>query len=321
MFPRVHSSPSSFPAAAAAAAADNKDYYDSSCPPQETRQPPQHVTAGSSSLPSVKDESNNNVEKKSCTLLLTRPTKSCLSNSRLQDLATTAPVASASGGTCTSSSAPTLMLQRKVSFGHINIREHPRALGDHPSVSSGPALSLGWYTADPTQCQHSRTTEWPSLEAYERTRVRVRRSRHALRVPRHERQKILLEQAGVSYHELYAFAQETAQLKRSRSASLRDDNDNNHVPPVVRMLQHVGKRLFLFHQQESQQHSVEQKQLDDLMARAAAADRIRKQHDAAYWSQQEKGTATLAHSASEPFFLSLVSSGSDSDDSEQPLEF
>uniref|UniRef100_A0A7S3P3Q1 Uncharacterized protein n=1 Tax=Amphora coffeiformis TaxID=265554 RepID=A0A7S3P3Q1_9STRA len=299
-------------------------------------------------------------------LLFTLPTKSCFSNSRLQDLVPGA-ASDATTTSATASSAPQLrtLLKRKVSFGHIKIREHPRALGDHPAVSSGPALSLGWYSADPTKCQHSRTTEWSSVEAYEQARGRSPRSRNEIRLPRHERQKILLEQAGVTYSELHAYQQETAQLQRSRSQSLRDrnnlDDDETAGGPLIKMLQQVGKRLFLFHQKQTQDHSVEQKQLDELMARAQAAERVRRQqHQVAFWQSQRQTNSpplhllplrgqpqtastvmstssccnnnnnpqTLHHSASEPFFVSMLAyssvssnSSSDSEDSEQPLDF
>lgn len=34
---------------------------------------------------------------------------------------------------------------KRVSFDKIYIREHRRILGDHPAVSSGPALTIDWY--------------------------------------------------------------------------------------------------------------------------------------------------------------------------------
>ena len=231
-----------------------------------------------------------------------QPMKSCLSASRLQD--------SQQQEQCneTSRTAPSSnnnrhhqhhhSLKRKVSFGRISIREHPRAFGDHPGVSSGPALSLGWYSDD-GKCRDSRQIELP-LDEYEQSRPpHQRRSRHEIVIPRHERQKILLDEVGVTYSELEAFQRETAQLKKSRresryqSSRYDDDDDENDngrrrgvVPPVVKLLQRVGKQLFLLHQQESAGQTVEQKQLDELMARAAAAERIRQQHQVAYWQQE-----------------------------------
>lgn len=235
-------------------------------------------------------------------------------------------------------------LRRKVSFGHIKIREHPRALGDHPAVSSGPALSLGWYSEG--NCPHSRTTELP-LDEYEKVRGSPR-SRHQIIIPRHKRQEILMKEVGLPYGELLTFQRETAQLKTSRKLAARsrldEEDEDRYARPVMKMLQRVGRKLLRFHENEAQEHSMEQKQLDELMARAEAAERVRQQHEVAYWEAQRGGRGEadrnvetvdsnnnsaeelprvnpkdLCHSASEPFFLSLPIG--DYSDNNEPLEF
>lgn len=41
-------------------------------------------------------------------------------------------------------------LSRSVSFADVNIREYERILGDNPSCTSGPPISLGWgYSPEP----------------------------------------------------------------------------------------------------------------------------------------------------------------------------
>ena len=383
MFHRINSSPSSFETAAAisdtssnATEAPSIDENSTSRPSLLQSQQSHHIV-DDTTLSTSEHLPRNNTEHENkpfrTTLHFTQPTKSCLSSNRLQDLVNSGEAGLTGNGTTGTSSAPQLhnLLKRKVSFGQIKIREHPRALGDHPAVSSGPALSLGWYSPDPAKCAHSRTTEWSSLEAYEEARGRSPRSRDEIRLPRHERAKILVEQVGVTYSELQTYQQETAQLKHSRSQSLHDrthlDDEraagtDANIPPVIKMLQDVGKRLFLFHQkQPPQDHSLEQKQLDDLMARAHAAERVRQQHQVANWQSQKQQqkqpnqpelqllslreqtmttitttstqTATITtttggynprkmhYSSSEPFFLPLLTAGSDSDDSEQPLDF
>ena len=388
MFHRINSCPSSFETAAIisdtttnATEAPSLDESTTSQPSLLQSQQSHHIVDDTTlSISGHLQRNNTDHENKPfrTTLHFTQPTKSCLSSNRLQDLVNSVEGEVTGNGTTGTSSDPQLhnLLKRKVSFGQIKIREHPRALGDHPAVSSGPALSLGWYSPDPAKCAHSRTTEWSSLEAYEEARGRSPRSRDEIRLPRHERAKILLEQVGVTYSELHTYQQETAQLKHSRNQSLHDrthfDDDDDecaagtdaNIPPVIKMLQDVGKRLFLFQQkQPPQDHSLEQKQLDDLMARAHAAERVRQQHQVAYWQSQKQQqkqpnqselqlsslreqtmttntttsaqTATITtttttggynprkidYSSSEPFFLPLLTAGSDSDDSEQPLDF
>jgi hypothetical protein len=41
------------------------------------------------------------------------------------------------------SSSP-IKMKRSVSFGEVQFREYERALGDNPSVTSGPPLTIGW---------------------------------------------------------------------------------------------------------------------------------------------------------------------------------
>ena len=232
------------------------------------------------------------------------------------------------------------ILKRKVSFGHIKIREHPRALGDHPSVSSGPALSLGWYSED-GKCKYSRTTELP-LEAYEQQRGSPR-SRREIIVPRHERQRILLEEAGMTFSELEAFQHETELLKRSRKNAAKcpeairlQQGGEVESPPVLKALQRMSRQLLRLHHKEHQTHSAEQKQLDQLMARAEAAEKVRQQHMVSYWmeqgakSKEEPCTSktdhtpnpnVLRHAASEPFFLPLLAGMGESSEGSEPLDF
>ena len=48
----------------------------------------------------------------------------------------------------TPTSSPPNGLKRSVSFSRLNIRQYERVLGDNPSCSSGPSVSLGWKYKD-----------------------------------------------------------------------------------------------------------------------------------------------------------------------------
>ena len=67
-----------------------------------------------------------------------------------------------------------------VFFAFVQIREYQRILGDHPCVSSGPPISLGWEV---------ETDELFSLDMYEQRRYR--RSRNDLIVPVHVRVRLM----------------------------------------------------------------------------------------------------------------------------------
>uniref|UniRef100_A0A6V2CGB7 Uncharacterized protein n=1 Tax=Ditylum brightwellii TaxID=49249 RepID=A0A6V2CGB7_9STRA len=72
--------------------------------------------------------------------------------------------------------------EQSVSFGAIEMRKYERALGDHPCVSSGAPVTLGW-----KYNQYGSV----SVDEYERARGPVRQ-REQLRIPREERVQILL---------------------------------------------------------------------------------------------------------------------------------
>ena len=76
-----------------------------------------------------------------------------------------------------------------VSFSTIEIRNYERVLGDNPSCSHGPAVSIGWqYEPDPITVQ---------LDEYEYYRTEDRLDGTALVLSRSEREEILEEQSWV----------------------------------------------------------------------------------------------------------------------------
>lgn len=91
-----------------------------------------------------------------------------------------------------------------VRFDTIEIREHPRTLGDNPSVKKGPALSLDWFRGQGRVLRYS-------VDEYERRRSRKRTV--ALSV--HTRRRLLTE-VGVTPSEIFAARREASEIKRSR---------------------------------------------------------------------------------------------------------
>jgi hypothetical protein len=78
---------------------------------------------------------------------------------------------------------------KHVTFNKIFIREYDMTLGDNPSVSSGPPISLDLY--------YNPDTEILTIEDYESLRSQ-RRSRVQLLVPRDLREQILKVECGIS---------------------------------------------------------------------------------------------------------------------------
>ena len=108
-------------------------------------------------------------------------------------------------------------IQKNVSFDSIEIREHPRILGDNPSVKRGPALSLGWYN-------RGRVTKL-SVNEFEKLRSPKRRKCRAL--SSRDRKRILQEEAGVNARQMYVAKKEASKIKRSRHQNnvLQDYDD------------------------------------------------------------------------------------------------
>ncbi|KAL7549276.1 hypothetical protein ACHAWF_012550, partial [Thalassiosira exigua] len=84
-------------------------------------------------------------------------------------------------------------MNRSVSFAQVNIREYERVLGDNPSVTSGPPLSIGWrYGADVLSVD---------LDDYEEGKGAPRSSSEFL-VPKAVRESLLRDLACVSRREM-----------------------------------------------------------------------------------------------------------------------
>ncbi|KAL7518740.1 hypothetical protein ACHAWX_003550 [Stephanocyclus meneghinianus] len=80
-----------------------------------------------------------------------------------------------------------------ITFGQVCIREYERVLGDNPSVTSGPPLSIGWrYASQPIQID---------VDAFEAGKGFPRSSSEYL-VPKAVREKILREHADASRRDL-----------------------------------------------------------------------------------------------------------------------
>lgn len=120
-------------------------------------------------------------------------------------------------------------IKKSVSFHQIEIREHERALGDNPSVSSGPALSVSWNSVDHTEM---------SVDDYEEFRP-PRRCRSSLAVPRLVREDMLRKE-GVSRSEMQAVDRQTNRIKLSRSQSVKSLNRPKVSQLFFKLLENKG---------------------------------------------------------------------------------
>eukprot|EP00553_Chaetoceros_curvisetus_P004274 CAMPEP_0204632768 /NCGR_PEP_ID=MMETSP0717-20131115/25649_1 /ASSEMBLY_ACC=CAM_ASM_000666 /TAXON_ID=230516 /ORGANISM="Chaetoceros curvisetus" /LENGTH=319 /DNA_ID=CAMNT_0051650713 /DNA_START=112 /DNA_END=1071 /DNA_ORIENTATION=- len=96
-----------------------------------------------------------------------------------------------------------------VSFKTVDIREYNRTLGDNPSCSFGPPVSLDW---------NYSTEQKISLEDYEKHRG-MRRTRYNMRLPARARESLVKMNLGYSDEEVNAVTKDIKKVQRSRSVN------------------------------------------------------------------------------------------------------
>ncbi len=99
-----------------------------------------------------------------------------------------------------------------VRFNSVEVREYPRILGDNPSVSAGPPITLDWV-------HDRRSSVQLPLEDWEKYREHDRRSKQEIRVPDYIRTDWLID-AGFSGDDLKRTVQEIEQARKDRKASI-----------------------------------------------------------------------------------------------------
>lgn len=123
--------------------------------------------------------------------------------------------------------------RKRVTFGNVEIREHPRILGDNPSVKRGPALSIGWYD---NGRQHSY-----DVDTFEAIRANQRRSNITLSST--ARKKLLLRHCNVTLQDIRMAKMEIAKIKRSRrhhnSTCVEFDNTVDVMEQCVQTVQGI----------------------------------------------------------------------------------
>ncbi|KAG7355301.1 hypothetical protein IV203_004657 [Nitzschia inconspicua] len=122
------------------------------------------------------------------------------------------------------------MRRRMVHFGFVIVTELEPVLGDHPAVSSGPPLSLGWNAV--------RSKFYSSMENYEKSQSQCHPPKHRcsnsrsqsirqLHLTCSERVSRLLDW-GVSLHDMRKVTEQCKVIQRERMESELDDWEDDH---------------------------------------------------------------------------------------------
>jgi hypothetical protein len=138
----------------------------------------------------------------------------------------------------------------------IEIREHPRTLGDNPSVSRGPPLALDWYD------EKLGNTIVVELDQYEESRSTQRRSKADLVLSNQERESILTEEVGVTARQLVTAMKEATKVKQMR----RETNTSAHMEQTHVFLESAARKF----QRLVRKRSSTKREIEELWKRASA---------------------------------------------------
>lgn len=101
-----------------------------------------------------------------------------------------------------------LSRSQSVSFANVNIREYERILGDNPSCTSGPPLSIGWrFAPSPVSV---------SVDDFENGKGDTPRSSSEYLVPKAVRERMLKEHADVSRRDIASTVRSIQKQKSQR---------------------------------------------------------------------------------------------------------
>jgi len=113
---------------------------------------------------------------------------------------------------------------RRVSFSNLDIFSHAVVLGDNPSVSSGPPLSLAWETLEEAHL---------SVDEYEAYRVGSPRSKSQMLTPARVRED-LLRSEGYARKDVQEVIKQVTVIREQRAKSAHDGEWKRRLLPWKR---------------------------------------------------------------------------------------
>eukprot|EP00980_Cylindrotheca_fusiformis_P007267 scaffold1525_cov142-Cylindrotheca_fusiformis.AAC.67 len=162
---------------------------------------------------------------------------------------------------------------RGIKFGKIGIREYARTLGDNPSCSSGPPVSISW--------EYNFMGEL-TIQEYEDTRPN-RRSQMEMVLPRKVRLDMLKKDCNVTQRQIAEAVRRNVRAKNQRRTTV---NNLGKALKVEQMMESIGrkvKRTLCFKKSISLQ-------VQELEAKHNEAARLRRQRRLELEMQDEYDT-------------------------------
>lgn len=150
---------------------------------------------------------------------------------------------------------------QNIKFGTVGIREYGRTLGDNPSCSSGPPVSISW--------DYNVLGEM-EVEEYEETRP-ARRSQMEMVLPRKLRFDMLRHEWNVSQKHIAEAVRRNVRTKSQRRTTVNNLGKASKVEQLVESFSRKLKRTLTLQKPVSVQ-------VRDLEAKHNEATRLRKQY-------------------------------------------
>ncbi|KAG7352852.1 hypothetical protein IV203_008900 [Nitzschia inconspicua] len=143
-------------------------------------------------------------------------------------------------------------------FKNVVIREYARTVGDNPSCSSGPPVSISW--------EYTEIGEL-GVEEYESTRP-ARRSHFEMVLPRKVRQDMLKREWNITQREIAESVRRNVKIKNQRKATVNNLKKATKMEEAMESLSRKLKRLVLLQKPVSAQ-------VRDLEAKLDESQRMR----------------------------------------------
>jgi len=140
-------------------------------------------------------------------------------------------------------SSPPKPAVKNVEFKEIEVREYERTVGDNPSCSSGPPLTIGWKF-----WQRART----SVDWYEKARP-ARKSQFELVMPREARQEMLIVEWRISQAQIATAVRSNIRTKNQRRRTVNNLGRLNKLEEGLESLMRKLMRLVTFQKRPSKQ--------------------------------------------------------------------
>eukprot|EP00566_Odontella_aurita_P019712 CAMPEP_0113557134 /NCGR_PEP_ID=MMETSP0015_2-20120614/17625_1 /TAXON_ID=2838 /ORGANISM="Odontella" /LENGTH=294 /DNA_ID=CAMNT_0000458531 /DNA_START=337 /DNA_END=1221 /DNA_ORIENTATION=+ /assembly_acc=CAM_ASM_000160 len=130
---------------------------------------------------------------------------------------------------------------QRLKFADLQIREYSRAVGDNPSVSAGPPLSMGW--------EYNEAQTIP-LDDYESCRG-PRRTSPEMAVPRSIRESLLKNEWGVPRSDIAHAVREVVRTKNRRRTTVQNMDKFARAEELAESARRKCKRFVLRKKRDS----------------------------------------------------------------------